>query len=126
MRPIHRREFVRVAGGGCLVGLAGCTDDGGGESNGSNETDGTNDLSAPVPEEYETATSIGGIERNPDQLSSKSGTQYQSEAQDGQRCDDCTYYIPDKNGDGLGACAEVEGDIEPGGWCTLYQPHQDG
>lgn len=118
MTRIRRREVLRAAGIASLVGLAGCTTGGGGQSGE------TNDLSGPVPEEYRTATSIGGLERDPEQLYSKSGVSYQSEPKNGHQCANCVYYIPDKNGDGLGACTKVKGDIEPDGWCRLYRRYQ--
>jgi hypothetical protein len=77
-----------------------------------------------VPAEYETATAIGGTERNPDAVASKSAVQYQSDPKDGQQCSNCTYYIEDKNDDGLGACAIVEGKVEPSGWCASYAEYE--
>ncbi|WP_435079466.1 high-potential iron-sulfur protein [Halococcus sp. AFM35] len=85
---------------------------------------GTPDLSGPVPDTYRTATNQGGTERNPDSLQSKSAVQYQSQPRNNQRCSGCLFYIPDKNGDGLGACSIVEGDIQPNGWCASYSPYQ--
>lgn len=113
-----RRTFLHAAGG-ILIGLAGCTES---SNTNGNETE----LSGPVSEEYETATSQDGSKRNPENLYSKSGVNYQSEPRNDQQCRDCVFYIPDKNGDGLGACTEVEGYIEPGGWCTLYQRYESG
>jgi hypothetical protein len=49
---------------------------------------------------------------------------YQSEPRDGQQCTDCRFYIPDKNGDGLGACAVVEGKIEPQAWCSSFVQYE--
>ena len=43
-----------------------------------------------------------------------------SEPKDGERSTDCRYDIPDRNGDGLGACAVVEGKIEPEAWCSSF------
>lgn len=87
---------------------------------------GTPALSGPVPAVYRTATSLGGSERNPDSLAPKSAVQYQSHPKNGQQCSGCVFYIPDKNGDGLGACSIVEGYIQPEGWCISYNPYQNG
>jgi hypothetical protein len=62
----------------------------------------------------------GRCQRNPDALSTKEAVSYQPEPNDGQRCDGCQFYIPDQNGDGMGACAIVEGQIAPEGWCTSF------
>jgi hypothetical protein len=84
---------------------------------------GTPALSGPIPAVYRTATSQGGTERNPDSLQSKDAVQYQSHPKNGQQCSGCMFYIPDKNGDGLGACSVVEGFIQPQGWCVSYSPY---
>ena len=73
-----------------------------------------------VPAEYETATSLSGTQRNPDTLSSKSAVNYQEEPQDGQQCSNCQFYIEDKNGDGMGACSIVAGNIAPEAYCVSY------
>lgn len=90
------------------------------------KANGTPDLSSPVPDTYRTATSQGGTERNPDSLQTKSAVQYQSQPQNNQQCSGCLFYIPDKNGDGLGACSIVQGEIQPKGWCASYSPYQGG
>lgn len=117
-----RRAFLHVAGG-IVIGLAGCTES---DDSTDDENEDENDLSGPVSEDYETATSQDGSERNPEDLYSKSDIDYQSEPRNEERCEDCAFYISDKDGDGLGACTEVEGYIEPEGWCTLYQRYESG
>jgi hypothetical protein len=67
---------------------------------------------------------VDGTTRDPERLSSKQAVSYQSSPNDGQQCSDCRYYIPDKNGDGLGACTLVEGTIEPTGWCVTFSEYQ--
>jgi len=141
-----RRRFIQIAGVASLTGLAGCGGgngaggDGGGDGDGGGAGDGDanggdggdgdggngsgGDL-GPVPAEYETATSLDGTERSPDSLSAKSDVQYQSSPSDGQQCSGCAYYITDMNDDGLGACAIVEGMIEPEGWCVSYIEYQE-
>lgn len=99
-----------------LVGVAGCIG-----------ASGPEELRGPVPAAYRTATSQGGMKRDPDELTSKGGANYTSAGvkQREQTCADCRYYIPDKEGDGLGACSAVKGYIEPKAWCTLYAPVRD-
>lgn len=85
---------------------------------------GTPALSGPVPDVYRTATSQGGSKRSLDALQPKNAVQYQTQPKNGQQCSGCMFYIPDKNGDGLGACSIVEGDIQPTAWCASYSPYQ--
>ena len=76
------------------------------------------------------ATSQGGEQRNPDDLLTKEQVQFQ-EAEEaveeglitpGPSCGNCAEYIPDMNGDGFGACARVEGYIDPEDWCAIWRP----
>lgn len=122
MRPqdeFDRRTVLALLGTGSAMALAGC----GGGDNGGDGT-GTGTPGDTVPDEYETATSTGGSERDPDSLSTKDAVQYQEQPKDGQQCSGCTYYIEDKNGDGAGACAIVEGRIQPDGYCVSYVAHE--
>ena len=83
----------------------------------------------PVPEVYRTATSLGGETRDPDDLQPKANVKFSEydEALDqpthepGRCCANCAEFIPDKNGDRFGACAEVEGYVDGGDWCSLYE-----
>jgi hypothetical protein len=116
----ERRRVLALVGAGLTAGLAGC--------GGGTETDtptGTPTVE-PVPSEYETATSIGGVERDPDALSSKEAVSYQEEPSDGEQCSGCQYYVEDKNGDGQGACAIVEGTVAPEAWCASYVAAEGG
>lgn len=133
--PNARRRFLKLTGATTLFGLAGCAGGGGGGGGGGDGGDGGGDGGdggggggggdlGPVPSEYETATAIGGMERDPDNLQTKAALNYQSTPKNGQQCTDCRYWIEDMNGDGLGACALVEGKIEPEGWCASYAPQQ--
>lgn len=123
-----RRRFLWLTSTATMAGLAGCSGGGGGETTteqtettASNGGGGGDD---EVPEQYATATSQDGTERNPDSLSAKDAVSYQTEPKNGQQCADCRYYIPDKNGDGTGACAIVEGNIEPTGYCVSFVEYQ--
>lgn len=127
-----RRRFLRVTGTAAVASLAGCgggnrnrSGDGGGEGGGgSGGQQGTQQQAGrglgPVPDEYATAAAQGGTTRDPDSVARKQAVDYQSTPRDGQQCSNCRFYIPDKNGDGLGACAVVEGMIEPKGWCSSF------
>ncbi|MEF8822245.1 MAG: high-potential iron-sulfur protein [Halovenus sp.] len=137
-----RRRFLAAVGVSAVSALAGCSDDddrrgpGMGDDdrhhNGPGGTDSIDDgrhhhddtvgdrRLGPVPAVYENARALDGTVRDPDSLSSKRGVNYQSVPEGGRQCAGCGYYIPDKDGDGLGACAIVAGRIEPDGWCVSY------
>ena len=117
---IDRRRVLALLGTGVATGLAGCS----GGDGGGDDTTTADDGGDGVPAEYETATSLGGTERDPGALSAQADVNYQAEPSDGQQCSGCRYYIEDKNGDGVGACAIVEGTIEPEGWCVSYAAHE--
>jgi len=138
-----RRRLLALIGSGLTAGLAGCGGGGGGDGgDGGGEATSTATATATatstatatatqsgggddtVPAEYETATSLGGTQRNPDALSSKSAVNYQEEPQDGQQCSNCQFYIEDQNGDGMGACAIVAGNIAPEAYCVSYAEYQ--
>ncbi len=134
-----RRRFLRLAGTAAVVGVAGCaggsgggSGDGGGDESGDagggtgagTEGGGDQQSGGDLPDEYVTATAQDGTERSPDSVATKEAVMYQSEPKDGQQCTDCRFYIPDKNDDGLGACAVVEGTIEPQAWCSSYVEYE--
>ena len=85
---------------------------------------------ADVPGEYRTADSQGGEARTPDNLSPQSDVNLGESveriaggmAQPGQSCGNCAEFIPDKNGDGWGACAKVDGYIAVEDWCSVFEP----
>jgi hypothetical protein len=130
----ERRRLLALVGSGLVTGLAGCSggggDGGGGDGDGGDGDGGGNGGDGgdggdgggddTVPAEYETATALGGTQRNPDGVSSKEAVNYQDQPQDGQQCSNCRYYIEDKNGDGMGACAIVAGNIAPEAYCVSY------
>ena len=84
---------------------------------------------AEVPEEYRTASSQAGEERDPDDLQSQESVSLMESveaiadgtARPGQSCGNCAEFIPDKNGDMWGACAKVEGYIDGEDWCAIYE-----
>jgi hypothetical protein len=133
-----RRRFLQLAGTAAVVGVAGCAGgsgggDGGdgGESGGADggtsaetENGDQQQSGGDLPDEYVTATAQDGTERSPDSVATKEAVMYQSEPKDGQQCTGCRFYIPDKNDDGLGACAVVEGTIEPQAWCSSYVEYE--
>ena len=121
--PNSRRQFLRVAGAAALTtSLAGCG--GSGDEDGSDATAESNDSGdgggEPVPESERTAEALGGIQRDPDALQDPAALNYQSTPNNGQQCDGCQYYVPDQNGDGMGACTLIAGQIDPEGWCISY------
>ncbi len=120
MTALDRRTMLALLGSGAAGALAGCggdSGDGGGSPTPTADT---------VPGEYRTAEGLGGGQRDPEALSTQSAVNYQSEPQGEKQCSGCSYYIPDKNGDGLGACTIVEGTIDPSGYCTSYVAHDSG
>ena len=126
--PNSRRQFLRVAGAAALTtSLAGCGGSGGGDSSEStaDSNDESGDGGEPVPESERTAEALGGIQRDPDALQDPAALSYQSTPNNGQQCDGCLYYVPDQNGDGMGACTLIAGQIDPEGWCISYAVYND-
>lgn len=52
----------------------------------------------------------------------KASVQYQEEPKGDQRCDNCVFWIPDDDGDGMGGCQQVKGSIAPEAWCAIWAP----
>lgn len=127
MSKKSRRRFLQLSGTVSLAGVAGCI---GGENGGhGKDVDERapdwclDELSDPVPEVFETAESVDGVQRNPDDLTSKEDAGYQCHNQGQQLCANCTFFIPAKpgeTGNKIGACTEVEGGIRSVDWCSLY------
>lgn len=129
-----RRRFLHLAGVTALTaGLAGCgggggdgdgeTTAGGGEtptSGGGETTTSGGGGDAEVPEAYRTATAQNGQQRDPDNLVAPSALNYREEPNNGNQCSGCQFYIPDQNGDGMGACTLITGMVDPQGWCNSY------
>lgn len=85
---------------------------------------------AEVPEEYQGAISQGDEERgDPDDLKAQETVSLMESveaiaegiAPPGQSCGTCADFIPDKNGDTWGACAEVEGYVAVEDWCNVWE-----
>lgn len=84
---------------------------------------------AEVPELYRTAVSLGGEERESDELRTQASVSLRGSVEaisegvspPGKSCGNCANFIPDKNGDTWGACAEVEGYIAPEDWCNIWE-----
>jgi nitrous oxide reductase accessory protein NosL len=112
---LDRRRVLALLGAGVASGLAGCGGDG---------STPTATSTGGVPAAYETATSIGGVRRDPGALSARAAVNYQEEPNGDEQCSNCRYYIEDRNGDGAGACAVVEGTIAPDAWCVSYAAYQ--
>jgi len=110
--------MLALLGSSSAASIAGCGGDGDGTPTGT--------ASDGVPAEYRTAAGLDGGQRDPTALSTQSAVSYQSEPQDRKQCSGCSYYIPDKNGDGVGACTIVEGTIDPSGYCTSYVAYEEG
>jgi hypothetical protein len=46
-------------------------------------------------------------------------------AESGDDCGNCAEYLPDRNGDGFGACTKVEGYVDPADWCVLWESAEE-
>lgn len=52
---------------------------------------------------------------------SKASFKYQDKPKNGQECDACRFYLPNKkNMKAKGGCTLVDGDISPKGWCIAF------
>lgn len=122
-----RRLLLQLAASGSLAGLAGCINT---PSSGPVMAEEPADycfdqLEDSVPESEANATSIDGLERlDQENLVSKTEAGYACGPQDGQLCGNCTFYIDDKDGDGIGACTQVAGEIRSVDWCGLWAPRE--
>lgn len=59
---------------------------------------------------------VGPVGSRAQQKMSKQAAQYQDSPKGDQKCAACRFFIKD------GSCQLVEGEINPDGWCRLYQP----
>lgn len=119
-----RRRFLKLTGSASLVGFAGCLgqDD---HENPSQREEGwcLEELADESVNEAEaTAESVDGVQRNPDDLTSKEEAGYKCGAQGAQLCANCHYFIPSSDSDTIGACAIIDGPIRSQDWCALYEP----
>jgi hypothetical protein len=51
---------------------------------------------------------------------SKAQFKYQTSPKNGQKCSQCTFFIPGKPATANGSCKIVDGAISPNGWCTAF------
>jgi hypothetical protein len=132
-----RRQFLYVTAAAAAASLAGCSGGGPDGDSGAGGADTATPTATPtdtaggdggdtdtVPEEYRTATALNGQQRNPDAVASKEAVSYQDEPADGRQCSGCQFYIPDQNGDGVGACAIVAGNVAPEAYCVSYVAYE--
>ena len=123
-----RRRFLRLTGGGSVIGLAGClaSDDEGYVDPRDRPDDWCyEDLEGPISDAEANATSIDGIPRKePEELRAKADVAYKCGPEEGMQCGNCTYYISDKTGDAIGACTEVEGHVRSPDWCGIWAPRE--
>lgn len=132
----RRNYLVATVGIAALSGCAGDNGDGTTEpEDGNGDGERPPGVSAeefergPVPDVYMSAMSLGGEQRNPDELETKADVRFSEyeEAQEndahqpGTCCANCADYIVDKNGDTFGACSEVEGYVDGEDWCVIYE-----
>ena len=122
-----RRRFLQLASAASLGALAGCPqiDEPPEEEEPPRDPDWCiEEFDVEVPEVFETAESIDGIARDPDDLSGRVDAAYQCHPQGYQLCANCRFFIPGmpaETGDGIGACSIVEGRVRSQDWCALYQ-----
>lgn len=45
---------------------------------------------------------------------------YQNSPHNGQKCSQCTFFIPGSSAKANGSCKIVDGSISPNGWCTAW------
>ncbi len=122
-----RRRVLRLLSVTSIATLAGCASS---VENGDQTADPRPDdwcvaeNDGDVPEIFETAESVDGIERNPEELTSREEAAYQCHPQGYQLCANCRFFIPSRPAEtdgNLGACAIVEGRMRSQDWCALYQ-----
>jgi hypothetical protein len=144
-RSPQRRDYLKYAGSAVIVGLAGCSSDGG---DGGGDGDGGDSTPTPtvgggggdggggggsghevphpndgqVPDGEAEGKPLAGGSRQTSGLLAKDSASvgYEHKPNDGQHCGNCSLYVPDANDDGFGACASVAGKIHPCDYCILY------
>ncbi|MCQ4333900.1 hypothetical protein KM295_10485 [Natronomonas sp. F2-12] len=128
-----RRRFLQLASTASIGALVGCLQSGGGQSEAAAETGRPDDWcveenDVEVPDSLKTATSVDGVERDPNDINTRQEAGYQCYPQGYALCANCTYFIPGKpaeTGMGDGACAIVEGIVRSRDYCALYEPNED-
>ncbi|MGB8966143.1 MAG: high-potential iron-sulfur protein [Candidatus Cybelea sp.] len=51
---------------------------------------------------------------------SKAQFKYQSTPKSGQKCSQCSFFVPGSSSTANGTCKIVDGAISPNGWCTAF------
>lgn len=124
-----RRRVLKVAAETSVVGTCGCVARNG---RGAERPEGVFEdafETGPVPDQYRTADSQAGERRDPDSLVTQEAVQLQGAteaveaglAEQGHTCENCVEFIHDRNGDGFGACAKVDGYVDADDWCSLWE-----
>lgn len=69
-----------------------------------------------------TGEALAGVQRSPgyQQPKDRVGVELQHTPKGDEYCGNCSQYVPDRDGDGYGACINVAGKIHPCDWCRLY------
>ena len=122
-----RRRFLQLTGAGSVLAATGCLGD---PDPITVEDDRPDDwcleiLDDEVPVAERQALSIDGHEPlPPDEILTKAEVAYECGPFNGQQCGNCTYYVDDRTGDGIGACTEVEGQIRSADWCAIWEPRE--
>lgn len=57
---------------------------------------------------------------NAQALGSQAQFKYQTSPKNGQKCSQCTFFIPGSSAKANGTCKIVAGSISPNGWCTAF------
>ena len=125
MPSSSRRRFVRRSGYVSLLALAGCvqrTSDEGSPTPTRSDDWCLEEVGSDVRDDYRTAESIDGIQRDPDELLSKADAAYQCFPQGPEQCSNCRFFVPYRTPEDIGACTEIEGEVRTLDWCARYEP----
>ena len=116
-----RRTYLKIVGTAAIASIAGC--------HGNNPGEGANhEVPHPngdeVPDAEATGTSLGGETRPKDEMFEKRSTSFNHKPEEGEYCGMCQHYVPDEDGDGFGACTEVQGKIHPCDHCGRFDKYE--
>lgn len=128
-----RRRVLRLTGTASALLLSGCSGVSPAASGGpasvldqdpDDATHCLDDLATEeVSESERTAESIDGIQRDPDaDFTLKENAAYTCRKQGMQMCANCRFFVPSRDGDRVGACTVVAGEVRSTDWCGLYRP----
>lgn len=119
----NRRSYLRIAGTAAVVALAGCSGDGGNGGGATPNHPVPHPADLTVADSEATAMALGGLTRPSTPQQTKDGVGYAHVPSDGRYCGNCSKFVPDRNGDGYGACVSVRGTIHRCDFCDLYSPY---